>query len=166
MEPESSLFIRTHRLSLSWATRVLSTIFHLILLRYILILYSHLHHRVQTGSGAHPASYPMGNGGFFPGGKVAETLSWPLIFIYFVGQRRCGAIHLLPQYVFIAWCLVKHSDKLYLLSTPRSFEWTLPLRFSDQNFVGISRLSPCMLHVSPISSSLTWSPNNIWNAYK
>jgi hypothetical protein len=25
---------------------------------------------VQTGSGAHPASYPMGNGGLFPGGKA------------------------------------------------------------------------------------------------
>jgi hypothetical protein len=25
---------------------------------------------IQTGSGAHPASYPMGTGGSFPGGKV------------------------------------------------------------------------------------------------
>jgi hypothetical protein len=30
-----------------------------------------LHHRVQNGSGAHPASYPMGRRGSFPGGKVA-----------------------------------------------------------------------------------------------
>jgi len=30
-----------------------------------------LHHRVQNGSVAHPASYPMGAGGSFPGGKVA-----------------------------------------------------------------------------------------------
>jgi hypothetical protein len=30
-----------------------------------------LHHRVQTGSGAHPASYPMCTGGSFPGVK------WP-----------------------------------------------------------------------------------------
>jgi hypothetical protein len=30
-----------------------------------------LHHRVQNGSGAHPASYPVGTGGFFPGGKAA-----------------------------------------------------------------------------------------------
>jgi hypothetical protein len=28
-----------------------------------------LHHRVQNGSGAHPASYPMGTGGSFPGVK-------------------------------------------------------------------------------------------------
>jgi hypothetical protein len=30
-----------------------------------------LHYRVQTGSGAHPASYPMGTRGSFPGGKAA-----------------------------------------------------------------------------------------------
>jgi hypothetical protein len=29
------------------------------------------HHRVQNGSGAHPASYPMGTRGSFPGGKAA-----------------------------------------------------------------------------------------------
>jgi hypothetical protein len=29
------------------------------------------HHRVQNGSGAHPASYPMGIWGVFPGGKAA-----------------------------------------------------------------------------------------------
>jgi hypothetical protein len=30
-----------------------------------------LHHRVQNGSGAHPASYPMGTRGTFNGGKAA-----------------------------------------------------------------------------------------------
>jgi hypothetical protein len=30
-----------------------------------------LHHRVQNGSGAHPASYPMDTEGSFLGGKVA-----------------------------------------------------------------------------------------------
>jgi hypothetical protein len=34
-------------------------------------------HRVQTGSGAHTVSYPMGTEGFFPGGKVAGAWSWP-----------------------------------------------------------------------------------------
>jgi len=28
------------------------------------------HHRVQTGSGDHPTSNPMGTGGSFPGGKA------------------------------------------------------------------------------------------------
>jgi hypothetical protein len=27
-------------------------------------------HVVQTGSGAHPASYPMGTGSYFPRGKA------------------------------------------------------------------------------------------------
>jgi hypothetical protein len=31
----------------------------------------YLHHCIQNGSGAHPASYPMGTRGSFPGGKVA-----------------------------------------------------------------------------------------------
>jgi hypothetical protein len=32
-----------------------------------------LRHRVQNGYGAHPASYPMGTGGSFPGCKAAEA---------------------------------------------------------------------------------------------
>jgi hypothetical protein len=32
-----------------------------------------LHHRVQNGSGAHLAPYPMGTRGSFPGGKAAGT---------------------------------------------------------------------------------------------
>jgi hypothetical protein len=31
------------------------------------------HHSVQTGTGAHQASYPMDNRGSFPGGKAAGT---------------------------------------------------------------------------------------------
>jgi hypothetical protein len=30
-----------------------------------------LHHRIQNGSGAHPASYSMGTRGYFLGGKAA-----------------------------------------------------------------------------------------------
>jgi hypothetical protein len=36
-----------------------------------------LHHRVHNGSGAHPASYPMGTRGFFPGSKATGAWSWP-----------------------------------------------------------------------------------------
>jgi hypothetical protein len=32
-----------------------------------------LHHRVQNGSGVHPASYPMGTRGSFLGGKAARA---------------------------------------------------------------------------------------------
>jgi hypothetical protein len=40
-----------------------------------------LHYRVQNGSGAHSASYPMGNRGSFPEGKAAGEWSWPLTSI-------------------------------------------------------------------------------------
>jgi hypothetical protein len=40
-----------------------------------------LRHCVQTGSGAHPASCPMGIGGFFSGGKATGVWSWPLTSI-------------------------------------------------------------------------------------
>jgi hypothetical protein len=37
-----------------------------------------LHHRIQNGSGAHAASYPMGTSDSFPGDKAAGAWSWPL----------------------------------------------------------------------------------------
>jgi hypothetical protein len=40
-----------------------------------------LHHRVQKDSEAHPASYSMGTGGSFSGGKAAGAWSWPLTSI-------------------------------------------------------------------------------------
>jgi hypothetical protein len=40
-----------------------------------------LHHRVQNSSGTHPASYPMGKRGSFPGVKAAGAWSWPLTSI-------------------------------------------------------------------------------------
>jgi hypothetical protein len=42
-----------------------------------------LYHRVQTYSGAHPALYPVGTRGSFPGGggEAAGAWSWPLTYI-------------------------------------------------------------------------------------
>jgi hypothetical protein len=40
-----------------------------------------LHHRVQNGSGAHPASCTMGTRGSFLGGKAAGAWNWPLTAI-------------------------------------------------------------------------------------
>jgi hypothetical protein len=40
-----------------------------------------LQHRIQTGSGAHLPSYPVGTEGPFPGGKAAGAWSWPLTSI-------------------------------------------------------------------------------------
>jgi hypothetical protein len=39
------------------------------------------HHRIQTGSGAHRASYTTVTKGSLPGGKVAKVWSWPLTSI-------------------------------------------------------------------------------------
>jgi len=36
---------------------------------------------VQTGSGAHPASYPMATRSFFPAGKAAGAWNWPVTSI-------------------------------------------------------------------------------------
>jgi hypothetical protein len=45
---------------------------------------SSVRHRVQTGSGTHPASYPMGTGG-----KAVRVSSWPLTV---PRLRICGVI--------------------------------------------------------------------------
>jgi uncharacterized membrane protein (GlpM family) len=73
-----------------------------------------LHHRVQNGSGAHPASYPMCNRGSFPGGKADGAWSWPLTSILCRGHRMSGTIPLFPQYAFIVWCSVKAQGQFYL----------------------------------------------------
>jgi hypothetical protein len=67
-----------------------------------------LHHR------AHPASYPMGTRGSFPGGKAAGAWSWPLTCIQYRAQRMSGTIPPFPQYAFMAWCSVKAQGQLYL----------------------------------------------------
>jgi hypothetical protein len=40
-----------------------------------------LPHHVQTSSGAHAASYPIGTGDFFPGSKAVGAWCWPLTSI-------------------------------------------------------------------------------------
>jgi hypothetical protein len=47
-----------------------------------------LHHRVQNGSGAHPASYPMGTRGSFPGSKAVGAWS----YIYTPSIRLHGVV--------------------------------------------------------------------------
>jgi hypothetical protein len=52
-----------------------------------------LHHRVQTGSEAQPATYSVGSRGSFPRDKTAGAWSWPLISIYYRGQE-CVELYL------------------------------------------------------------------------
>jgi hypothetical protein len=65
------------------------------------------HHCVQNGSGAHPAFYPMGTRGSFPGGKRPwreADYSPPSS----AEVKNAWSYTSTPQYVFMAWCLVKH----------------------------------------------------------
>jgi hypothetical protein len=65
-----------------------------------------LHHRVQTGSGAHPASYPMGIRG-----KAAAAWSWPYLHLV-PRSRMCGAIPSLPNMPSWRGAQLKHRDNL------------------------------------------------------
>jgi hypothetical protein len=40
-----------------------------------------IRNQVQTGSGAHPASYPMDTGSSIPGDKAAGAWTWPITSI-------------------------------------------------------------------------------------
>jgi hypothetical protein len=73
-----------------------------------------LHHRVLTGSGAHPASSPVGSRGPFPGGKATEAKL--TTHLYLVPRlRKRGAIPPLPKYAFMAGCSVKKSTGTTLI---------------------------------------------------
>jgi hypothetical protein len=72
-----------------------------------------LQHRVQTGSGVHPAPYSIGTRCSFLGvkrpGHEATTE------LHLVPRSRLhGAIPQFLQYVFMAWCSVKAQGQLYL----------------------------------------------------
>jgi len=49
--------------------------------------------RVQTNSGAHSASYPMGAGGSFPESKATGAWSWPITSSQCRGQE-CVELYL------------------------------------------------------------------------
>jgi hypothetical protein len=73
-----------------------------------------LHHRVQNGSGFHPASYPMGTRGSFPGEKSGRGVKLTTRLRLVWRSRMSAAIPPLHQYVFMAWCLVKPRDNFTL----------------------------------------------------
>jgi hypothetical protein len=61
--------------------------------------------KVQTGYGAHPAPYPMGSWGFFPGGRAVWAWSWQLTSVYFWGTQLCRYTST-PPHAFMTWCLI------------------------------------------------------------
>jgi hypothetical protein len=68
-----------------------------------------LHHLVQNGSGAHPASYPIGTGGCFPEGRVQGREADPSPPSS-TEVKNAWSYTSTPQHVFMMWCLVKNGD--------------------------------------------------------
>jgi hypothetical protein len=72
-----------------------------------------LHHRVQNGSGTHPASHPMGTRGSFPGVKAAGAWSWQHLHLVPRSKNEWSYTST-PEYAFMAWCSIKSQGQLYL----------------------------------------------------
>jgi len=68
-----------------------------------------LPHRIQTSCGAHPASYPLVTRVLTPGVKRSgrEAHRSPESS---VEDKNAGSYISAPQYIFMAWCLVKHRN--------------------------------------------------------
>jgi hypothetical protein len=67
-----------------------------------------LHHHIQACSGSHPASYPVGTRGSFPGGE-ADHLPPSSAEV-----KNAWSYTSTPQYAFMAWCSLKAQGHLYL----------------------------------------------------
>jgi hypothetical protein len=63
-------------------------------------------HRIQTGSGAHPVSYPMGTKGSFPWGKAAG--GWSYLPPSSAEVKNAWSYTSTPQYTSMAWCSVSY----------------------------------------------------------
>jgi hypothetical protein len=85
-----------------------------------------LKHRVKTGSGAHPGSYPVGTWVCLPGVKL-PVREGGHTSTFVLSLRMRGAIPALPitsscsallsnGYIFLEWYLVKHKTTLRLTS--------------------------------------------------
>jgi hypothetical protein len=77
--------------------------------------------RVQTGSGAHPASCPVGTRGSYPGGKAAGSWTDHSPLSSAEVKNVWSYISIPPLCLHgMAWCLVKHRD-FALTSTLRTY---------------------------------------------
>jgi hypothetical protein len=102
--------------------------------------YFHLHNRLHTRYGAQLASYTMGTEDSYPEGKTAGAWSWPLTSTSAEVQYAWRYTST-PQYVFMAWCLVKHRDNFTFTFTLCSKYYPNPLdRFGPNSANPLQRL--------------------------
>jgi hypothetical protein len=93
-------------------------------------------HCVQSGSGVHPASFPMGTRCSFPGDKVAGAWNWPLT-TYSTKDKNAWSYNSTPSIhlhcVVISSCLhgvmLKHRDNFTFITIISDLLWppTQPL---------------------------------------
>jgi len=75
--------------------------------------FSSLRHRIQTGSGSHPACYPMDAAGSIRWGLV--TVAWHDHLLPSSAEvKKAWSYILSTPYVYMVWCLVKHRDNFTL----------------------------------------------------
>jgi hypothetical protein len=104
-----------------------------------------LHHRVQNGSGAHPASYTMGTAALSPEVKRPEREvdhSPPSSAVV----NNAWSYTSTPQYVFMAWCLDKPRDNFifqnYCSPKLRYIPTKLNLKI-NQSIISLSLILGC-----------------------
>jgi len=103
-----------------------------------------------SSSGAHPASYPVGTGGFFSGGKAAGTWSWPLPHLAPEVKKAWSCIFT-PPYVFMVRYLVQIRDNFNLTYLIHSFLHVFLLSHFPSSFLCFpSSFIPCYISLRPI----------------
>jgi hypothetical protein len=110
-----------------------------------------LHHRVQTGSGAHPASYQWVSGSLFTRGVKRPGREAELSPQFSAEVTNAWSYTSTYSYIFMAWYLVKHRDfnfpLLYVYSEFNSSSWLLNLctQSSISNICKFRQYSPSVL---------------------
>jgi hypothetical protein len=103
---------------------------------------------VQTGSGAHSTSCPVGTGGGSPRAKWLEREGDH--YLHLTPRSSIRELYIsIPPYVFTAWCLIKYRDKfcfVFKLIVSKSSDWlVVSKKFESmwsESGVLLSRYSP------------------------
>jgi hypothetical protein len=69
-------------------------------------------HSIQTGSGAHPASYPVGTRGLIPQGVEQMECEPDHSPPSSTKVRNWWSYTFTPPYIFLVWCLIKPKNNL------------------------------------------------------